>query len=62
MAHASGSDCDENYLRWVEQGFIRTCPGAAIEPELIAVDIRELFDDRDVRRCGYDAWGIDRLR
>jgi phage terminase large subunit-like protein len=61
-AALDGPDCDANYLQWTQQGFIRLCPGKRISPEMVAADMRELFRERDVRRCGYDSWGMDRLK
>jgi len=50
------------YDTWKQQGYLSTTPGKAVEYEYIAVYLAELFDEKDVRKIGFDAWNMKHLR
>lgn len=50
------------YDQWEKQGFLRTTPGKAIEYSYIAVRLREIFDEFDVQKFGFDRYLMNFLR
>jgi len=44
------------YNTWAEQGHLETTPGASIEYEYIAHQLRALFDRLDIRKVAFDRW------
>ncbi len=50
------------YDIWVNQGYIRTTPGAAIDYEHVAQDIADATDGCNVISVAYDRWRIDLLK
>lgn len=46
------------YDKWIEQGFMRTCPGNKIDPSVVTDWYQELQDEYDIYlwKEGYDAW------
>jgi phage terminase large subunit-like protein len=47
------------YPLWVEKGLIRTTPGASIDYDEVAKDMRELLDGVNLKAVGFDRWRID---
>lgn len=49
------------YELWVEQGFLRTCPGRKCDKRIFLDWFRELRDEHDIYTLyiGYDPWHID---
>ncbi|KAK1548902.1 hypothetical protein Q3G72_003016 [Acer saccharum] len=50
------------YDLWEKEGFLRTTPGKAIQYEHIAVRLREIFDQFDVQKFGFDRYLMEFLR
>lgn len=50
------------YDVWEKEGFLRTTPGKAIQYEHIAVRLREIFDEFDVQKFGFDRYLMEFLR
>jgi phage terminase large subunit-like protein len=50
------------YDIWVNQGFIRAVPGAAIDYEPIAREIADLLRECDVAAVAFDRWRFDLLK
>lgn len=50
------------YDVWEKQGFLRTTPGKAIQYEHIAVRLRQIFDEFDVQKFGFDRYLMEFLR
>lgn len=46
------------YDKWIEQGFMRTCPGNKIDASVVTAWYQELQDEYDIYlwKEGYDAW------
>lgn len=46
------------YDKWIEQGFMRTCPGNKIDASVVTEWYQELQDEYDIYlwKEGYDAW------
>ena len=44
------------YQTWVEGGWLRTCPGAVIDPQVIARSVAERNEQVRVLKIGYDAY------
>lgn len=49
------------YGRWVEQGFIETTPGVAVDYEFVAVRIGQLTDGMNVGKIGFDRYRFKTL-
>lgn len=49
------------YLTWVEQGWLRTCPGTRIDHQMIRAVLLENRALFDIERIGYDPWHVDQL-
>jgi phage terminase large subunit-like protein len=50
------------YDVWVQQGYLRTTPGATIDYEFIAHEIGEIIDGEHVAAIAYDRWRIDLMK
>lgn len=50
------------YDVWVEQGLIRTIPGASIDYDVVAQDIADILCDSTVAAAAYDRWRFDLLK
>lgn len=50
------------YDTWVEQGFIRTVPGASVDYEVVAREVADLLSDCSVAAFAFDRWRFDLLR
>jgi len=50
------------YSAWVQQGYLRTCPGASISYEQVARDIAEICAEYDMQAIAFDRWRIDVLK
>lgn len=50
------------YDVWVDQGYLRTIPGASIDYEVVAKEIGELLSDCNVQSVGFDRWRFDLLQ
>ena len=50
------------YDLWVQQGFMRTTPGASVDYEHVATDILEIVGDLDLRAIAFDRWRMDVLK
>ena len=50
------------YDVWVQQGFMRTTPGASVDYEIVSRDIAEITDGLDVQGIAFDRWRIDVLK
>lgn len=46
------------YDRWAQDGYLKTCPGRAIEYEFIAEYLRVVFDRYDVRQLNFDRYNM----
>ena len=46
------------YDVWEKQGFLNTTPGAAIEYEYIAHELKRVFDDYDVQQINFDRFAM----
>lgn len=46
------------YDKWIEQGFMRTCPGNKIDASVVTAWYQEIQDEHDIYlwKEGYDAW------
>lgn len=51
-----------NYPLWVEQGWIRTTPGNAVDYEFVARDIANLVEDLNLRGIAYDRYRFKNLQ
>lgn len=49
------------YGRWVEQGFIETTPGVAVDYEFVAVRIGQITDGMSVGKIGFDRYRFKTL-
>lgn len=49
------------YDVWAKQGHLQTTPGASIEYEYIAKQLRVIFDQCDVKAISFDRWGMKHL-
>jgi phage terminase large subunit-like protein len=47
------------YDVWVEQGFLRTTPGATVDYEFVAQDIADILGAADLRAVAFDRWRIE---
>jgi phage terminase large subunit-like protein len=47
------------YPLWAKQGILRTTPGASVDYDEVAKDIRELIDGVKVKAIAFDRWRID---
>lgn len=52
----------EPYDVWVKKGLMRTTPGAAVDYDQVAQEIRELVEDCDLQSIAFDRWRIDVMR
>lgn len=50
------------YDLWAQQGFLKTCPGAAIDYEFVAEQLRWVFDNYEVVRMNFDRYNMRHLR
>ena len=50
------------YVRWRDEGYLLTCPGKTIDPEIVAARIAELHGEYDIEALAYDRWRIEDLR
>jgi phage terminase large subunit-like protein len=50
------------YDTWLEQGFLRAAPGKSVDYEYVATVIAQEFRQHDIRKVGFDRWGMQHLR
>ena len=50
------------YDKFVEQGFVRTTPGASISYEYVAHYLLKVFAQYDIRKIGFDRWNFRHLK
>lgn len=50
------------YDVWESQGFIRAIPGASIDYEAVAREMRDILQDCDVQAIAFDRWRFDLLK
>lgn len=50
------------YDVWESQGLIRAIPGAAVDYEAVARDMRDILQDCDVQAIAFDRWRFDLLK
>jgi phage terminase large subunit-like protein len=50
------------YDLWARQGFLKTVPGRSISYEYVAEYLRSVFDQYNVRKLAFDAWGFVHLK
>lgn len=50
------------YDVWVDQGFLRTTPGATVDYSFVAMEIAEIRSECEIVGIGYDRWRIDLLK
>ena len=50
------------YDLWVQQGHLRTTPGASVDYEHLASDVLEILDGLDVQAIAFDRWRMDVLK
>lgn len=54
---------DVPYITWKEQGFLRTCPGNSIDPEMVKDWFVEMMNEKDIYLFGFgfDRWSAKYL-
>lgn len=50
------------YDLWQREAFLQITPGATIEYEFVARYLRDLFDEFDIRKIGFDRWNWRHLK
>jgi phage terminase large subunit-like protein len=50
------------YDIWEQQGLIRAIPGAAVDYEAVARDMRDILEDCNVQAIAFDRWRFDLLK
>lgn len=50
------------YDLWAKEGYLETSPGSSVEYEFVANHIAGLFQKMDIRKIGFDRWGMQHLR
>jgi len=50
------------YDVWESQGLIRAIPGAAVDYEAVAREMRDILEDCDVQAIAFDRWRFDLLK
>lgn len=57
------SEDDAPYSTWKEQGYLRTCPGNSIDPEMVKDWFVEVMQEKDIYLFGggYDRWSAKYL-
>jgi phage terminase large subunit-like protein len=50
------------YDVWVDQGFMRTTPGASVDYSFVAREISEILSDCNVKKVNFDRWRFDLLK
>jgi len=50
------------YDKFVEQGFVRTTPGASISYEYVAHYLLKVFAQYNIRKIGFDRWNFRHLK
>lgn len=49
------------YAMWRDQGLLHTTPGRTIDLELVAAQIRRIFESRNIVKGGFDRWHFGHL-
>lgn len=44
------------YDLWRQAGYLETTPGSSVEYEWVAGQVRDLFEQYDIRKVGFDRW------
>ena len=47
------------YDLWVQQGFLRTTPGATVDYEYVATEIGDIVSEVNLQGVGFDRWRMD---
>jgi phage terminase large subunit-like protein len=50
------------YDLWVDQGFMRTTPGASVDYSFVAREISEILSECNVKKVNFDRWRFDLLK
>lgn len=50
------------YDIWSRDGFIELCPGKSIEYEYVAMYLRGVFDNHNVKKIAFDRWNFRQLK
>lgn len=50
------------YELWVQQGFLRTTPGATVDYAHVVQDMAEILADVEIQAVAFDRWRIDVLK
>jgi phage terminase large subunit-like protein len=50
------------YDSWADRGFLETTPGKTVEYEYVAFQLREIFDDLDIKAVAFDRWNYRHLK
>lgn len=50
------------YDVWVNQGFMRTTPGASVDYSFVAREMSEILSDCTVKKANFDRWRFDLLK
>jgi phage terminase large subunit-like protein len=50
------------YRTWQESGHLNTTPGAAIDLDFVALEVRKTFDECDVVAVAFDDWRFESFR
>lgn len=50
------------YDLWYKQGHLRAAPGKSVDYEYVAIYLRELVRELDIRKLAFDRWGFRHLR
>jgi len=51
-----------SYDVWQREGYLKTCPGAAIQYEFVAEHLRGVFDGCKVKAIAFDRWNMKHLK
>lgn len=50
------------YEQWVKEGFIRATPGATVDYEVVAKDIKGIIEGLNIESIAFDRWRMDVLK
>ena len=50
------------YQVWVDQGWLRTTPGSAVDFDVIRQTLRDARQHYDIERIGFDPWHADQIK
>jgi len=50
------------YDVWNSQGFLEAAPGKSVDYRFVALEMKRLFDQLDIRKIAFDRWGFKHLK